>query len=461
MTARSEIVEIPAALGQTGNFSVDTDIEDIVGEESVYLRSTMKISNTSGAYLYGHLYLETSPSSPAGAGDQRIGVGNVVNTNDWGINGNGGDTSGKPVNYSSGTDVVIDTPTTMVLKLNQITGAWSFWLNPDLSQPEPAEPTLSGINPRIIDGIGYIRFRGGRYGNIPVNTNLTDFTDVALFTGDDSPFNVPATRSDPVITSITAIGGGLYQLALLGVADTGYEFRSSTVLEFDPGTRVENLAPGDPAVGTIGGDNDSVLTTDSNGDATVRMMLAGPANFVRAQIPPPPPPLFSEDFEADNGGFTMVDHSAGGTGTDWVHGDPDSSGEGGSVTTGNGGSTNCWGTDIGNPGIYATGTDTSLISPVIDLTGVPDAVLSFAQAIDILNGDTLVVNVLDDTTDTVIEAAVHTSTPDADINAADWETVDSVSITGGEPVRIEWRFTGTNDGTYIGAYLDDVVVSVK
>ena len=116
---------------------------------------------------------------------------------------------------------------------------------------------------------------------------------------------------------------------------------------------------------------------------------------------------------------------------------------------------------VGQPHVYAAGTDTSLISPVIDLTGVPNAVLSFARAIDILDGDTLVVNVLDDTTDSVLQAAVHTSTPDPDINEADWEPVSSVAITGGEPVRIEWRFTGDNDGSYLGAYIDDVEVKAS
>ena len=79
-----------------------------------------------------------------------------------------------------------------------------------------------------------------------------------------------------------------------------------------------------------------------------------------------------------------------------------------------------------------------------------------------MNGDTLVVNIIDDTTDTVIEAAIYTSTPDGDISAADWETIDSIAIGGtalGQMVRIEWRFTGTNDGTYIGGYIDDVLVT--
>ena len=57
-------------------------------------------------------------------------------------------------------------------------------------------------------------------------------------------------------------------MTLLGAANTGYEFRSSTILDFNPGTLVENLTAGIPAVGTIGGDNDSVVTTDDNGDDT-------------------------------------------------------------------------------------------------------------------------------------------------------------------------------------------------
>ncbi len=75
-------------------------------------------------------------------------------------------------------------------------------------------------------------------------------------------------------------------MTVLGAANTEYEFRSSTILDFNPGTLVENLTAGVPAVGTIVGTNNSVFTTDANGDATVRMMLAGPTNFVRAQTLP-------------------------------------------------------------------------------------------------------------------------------------------------------------------------------
>ena len=190
--ANAAIVQIPDALGQTGNYTVTTDIADITGEESVYLISTMNISNPSGTYLFGNLYIETALWTPTGG--QSAGVGNVVNTNDWGVNGVG--------NIASGTDVLLDTPTTMVLKLDQTTGDWMFWLNPDLGAPEPASADLSGNHASILNGIGTVRLRGGRYGSIPVNTNLTDYTDVALFTGVDTPF-VP----EPSSVLLLGLGG--------------------------------------------------------------------------------------------------------------------------------------------------------------------------------------------------------------------------------------------------------------
>jgi hypothetical protein len=43
---------------------------------------------------------------------------------------------------------------------------------------------------------------------------------------------------------------------------------------------------------------------------------------------------------------------------------------------------------------------------------------------------------------------------------ADWATVTAATpITGGQKVRIEWHFTGGGDEFYLGAYIDEVVVS--
>jgi hypothetical protein len=176
--------------------------------------------------------------------------------------------------------------------------------------------------------------------------------------------------------------------------------------------------------------------------------------FARLGVSGLPFSLLDEDFEGGNAGFTVSTAS----GSNWEFGAPNTSDlGGGSVTSGNSG-TNCWGTNLN--GAYAASTDTKLRSPVIDLTGVATATLSFAQAIDIKSSHTLVVNVIEEATDTVVQSAIHTSTPDTNATSAAWEPVTvATPITGGQKVRIEWHFVGDGDGFYLGAYIDDVLVT--
>ncbi len=108
--------------------------------------------------------------------------------------------------------------------------------------------------------------------------------------------------------------------------------------------------------------------------------------FSVAQIPPP---LFSEDFEADNGGFTPTG--------DWQWDQPDSSnGVDLDVLAGNGGAGKCWGTNLGlsDEGFITPAADSILRGPDatgsgIDLTGISAAELRFAAAVDAKAGDTL------------------------------------------------------------------------
>jgi hypothetical protein len=445
--------------GHTGTFADSTGLNYPTNTWRQRIMSPTVHSNSDGAVTWQHLNVSVTGPGTAGLlvtqnsnGGFHFAV-RVMEDGTYALSAEHSNAMTQTSSIAASTDAT--TPDTVVVKMeNQVDGASnlfdvSMWVNP-IARSEAGLPApdlqIPGASPfagnRNIGGVNWM----------PGTTQIDNF----VLAGDYADFKVGGAPGGIVITSITSMGGGIWELTLVGAAETGYEFRSSPVVDFNPGTLVENLAPGDPGdPGSIGGTNDSLLTTDSNGDATVRMALGGLANFVVAQLPPP---LLSEGFETTGGGFTMVDHS-GGTGTLWVLGDPDSDGEGGAVSTGNGGSARCWGTDISNPGTYLSGTDTSLISPVINLTGLAGATLSFAQAIDILEGDTLVVNVVDDATGTVLEPAIHTSTPDRDINAADWTTISSVAITGGQPVRIEWRFTGNGDGTYLGAYIDDVVVT--
>ena len=221
------------------------------------------------------------------------------------------------------------------------------------------------------------------------------------------------------------------------VSDTDLSTAPSTWLPYDDGViTYENI----PSTGT--------------GTQTISGVLkVGPTRFfalIESEIPPPEP-LLDEDFESSDGGFTFVSAA----GTDWAHGDPDSSGPGGDVNEGNGGSVNCWGTDIGDPGFHLDPTTNSCLrTPVIDLTGVSGAELSFAHAIDIEAADSVTVNIIDDTTDTVIAADIISIT-DNDISDSPWELIGPVTIPAaalGQPIRIEWCLTGVGGSTddYLG-----------
>jgi hypothetical protein len=186
-------------------------------------------------------------------------------------------------------------------------------------------------------------------------------------------------------------------------------------------------------------------------------LLTAPKLFVRVSQRDARTPL-SENFEAGNGGFTVLTTK----GSDWAWGAPNSAGLGGSVTEGNGGSINCWGTNIGNPGIYINPTDTCLRSVEVDLTNVAAAQLTFAEALDISPDDTAVVNILDSTTNAVIASAIYTA-KDPNESLAKWAVANGgnpIPIPAaaiGRKVRIEWCLSGITP-EYFGWYIDDVTV---
>jgi bacillopeptidase F len=129
------------------------------------------------------------------------------------------------------------------------------------------------------------------------------------------------------------------------------------------------------------------------------------------------------------------------------------------VTAGAGGSLKCWATNL--TGVYVADTDTSLRSPVIDLSAVSGATLSFARSIDAAAGHTLTVNVIAADSDTVI-ANVIPAAEDPNGGESPWQTIGPVELPAGalgQSVRIEWRFVGNGDEAYNGVYIDNVVVT--
>ena len=236
-----------------------------------------------------------------------------------------------------------------------------------------------------------------------------------------------------------------------------YDLVSDTDLSSDPSTWL----PYNDGVITY----QNIVSTGTGTQTLTNVLKVGPTRFF-ALIENEIQPLLDEDFEDGDGGFTI----STGVGTEWAFGEPNSTSPGGIVNEGNAGSTNCWGTNLGNPdnndfGFYLDPTtDSCLRSPVIDLTGVTGAELTFAHAIDLETvGDSVTLNIIDDTTDTVIAASII-NIVDEDVSLANWQPIGPITIPDvalGQPVRIEWCLSGTGGSTddYLGWYIDDVMVT--
>lgn len=119
----------------------------------------------------------------------------------------------------------------------------------------------------------------------PIGNTGINFRTVATaaFEGLAGPLNVPQ------ITSIIPLGSDIFELALIGKATTEFSFYASNNLDFASGSLIQNLTKGTPTdAGTIGGNNQSVLTTDANGNGKVQITLTGePVKFIRAQTTTP------------------------------------------------------------------------------------------------------------------------------------------------------------------------------
>jgi len=287
---------------------------------------------------------------------------------------------------------------------------------------------------------------GGKWGRVGSIIALGADNESALFTG-DGLLEVVSSGGPTFVLTIDQDGANL-DLTWNSQAGKVYDLISSTDLSIPR------------ASWPVWDSNENIPASGSGTNLlTIPLPPSDPTRFF-AVLEKDPLPFYEEDFEADDGGYTLK--VAGATGSSWEHGDPDSTSPGGDVLTGNGGSTNCWGTNLGlaDAGEYIVPTETCLRSPVIDLTGVTGAELTFAETLDLQDDDTAVVNIINATTDDVILAAVYTADDSGEVSLAAWKDVPAIDITAavGQMVRIEWCLSGTTP-EYLGWYIDDVKVT--
>jgi hypothetical protein len=280
-----------------------------------------------------------------------------------------------------------------------------------------------------------------------------------------SPADVGLTgASPPSRIEVTIAPSGLP-----GSFDFEWDSKAGKLYELLSGTDL-SVAPESWAVYDPDGPGGDAPYGDipSSGDGVTSLTgvpASDPQRFF-AVLEKDPPPLFIADFESDDGGFAVSTTE----GSAWEWGKPDTNGLGGEITTGNGDSTGCWGTvlgdfsnrGVGSEGYYVNPTTTVLRSPVIDLAGVSGAELGFAEVLDLNTADSAEVYIVDDATDTAIGAAVYTAS-DSDLNAAPWASVGPIALPAGalgQQIYIEWRFSG-QAVEYAGWYIDDVVITAE
>ncbi|MDB4665330.1 immunoglobulin domain-containing protein [Verrucomicrobia bacterium] len=159
----------------------------------------------------------------------------------------------------------------------------------------------------------------------------------------------------------------------------------------------------------------------------------------------PPPPVFEDDFESSNPG--------------WTHGGAQDEWEWGTPTVGPNGAASgskAYGTDL--DGTFEANTESWLRSPVIDLSEVPIANLSFQEFHEVdteIDFHNVSVRILDaDSGDLIQEVFIQAG-------ASPIWVQRSIRLAGpnaGRKIQVEFRLTTDSVGAGAGFYIDDVVV---
>ncbi|MCP5516574.1 MAG: hypothetical protein H7A45_04850 [Verrucomicrobiales bacterium] len=197
---------------------------------------------------------------------------------------------------------------------------------------------------------------------------------------------------------------------------------------------------------------DVTLVDQGQGNFLAQVPVTGDTAFFRLAAVPPPP-LFSDDFETEQPGWTH-----GGSQDNWQRGVP---------TTGPG-------TAFSPVNVYATGLSANLgantlawlRTPDIDLTGVGSATLRFAEwlNIDFIDGiepefqiHKATINVLDATTLAPLQTEIYLGTG----SSGGWQEreVRLVGAAVGQKVKIEFFIETDAFNLLEGWFLDDVSVT--
>ncbi len=210
---------------------------------------------------------------------------------------------------------------------------------------------------------------------------------------------------------------------------------------------------GDPAQWPIFDGQQGLVATPPKNTLVVPMPADGRRFFVVGEFDAPPVIMLSDDLESGAGGWTTVINDPGGN-TRWELGAPEATT---GPLTGAEDSSNAWSTNLGD---YGADSNISLRSPVLDMSTVAEAELSFMAFRDADGvGDIATVRFLG----AVDLVQLGAATPlDMTVFDADWILIRMPVVPEaiGQDVIIEWNFV--SDGgvdAFSGLSIDNVQVT--
>ena len=190
---QASVITIPDALDQTGRYNISNSITAIRFEDSVYIVGTMTFDTdtvTSPAYNVHEII-------PATGGNYAFQVGQRWISSAFGL------LAPDPDAYIT-SDLAAGDSFLTVLRIDQITGDYSFFADPDLSMLEGDNTPLWSGTGGFTGAFNIVRFRGGNDDNGQVS-----YTGFGVYTGADTPFGaVPEPSTFGLATLGLLIGFG-------------------------------------------------------------------------------------------------------------------------------------------------------------------------------------------------------------------------------------------------------------
>ncbi|MGA1531236.1 MAG: autotransporter-associated beta strand repeat-containing protein, partial [Kiritimatiellia bacterium] len=185
---RAAVISIPDALDQSGVYTVNTPVDAISGEDSVYVVGTMTFDAVDATESFDVTEINI------GGDDSAVQWGHKFNSSSYGF-------------FIPGSQTILDSiqpgdSFLSVFKINQTTGDIVFYLDPDLYSPEASNTPALTRSSSLTGSITAIQFRGGN----SAATSIVDYTGYAIYTGTNSPFDqVGVDCSSPPSLTLGAI----------------------------------------------------------------------------------------------------------------------------------------------------------------------------------------------------------------------------------------------------------------